>query len=184
MSTTHRITPALWLVGACAAALVAGCSSSSGTPAAASGPPACTSSGKNAYDTYGTTAFLAVNASIFANVGTEITKNSTKNLGTSFTLIGKGKPGTATADDAATFQTKLGNFLVYAYGGPSNDGASSTDLAAAHAGLGITMDQYNYFVSSIVVPALTTNGVKSEDVSSCFAPVLMDSSVVDAVVGQ
>jgi hypothetical protein len=191
MSTLPRtLMVALSLSGVCLAGLLAGCSSSSAPMETSSGgAPMCSSSGKNAFDTYGQEAFLAVNSAIFANVDAEMKANGTKNLGESFTLIGTGKPA-ATKDDLPTFQGKLGAFLVSAYGGPSSitvDGTTysgSADLTAAHTGLNITTDQYNYFVMNVVVPALTSSGVKTEDVSSCFAPVVTDPSVVSAIVGH
>jgi hypothetical protein len=205
-TTTTRMALATCLAGVClAGSVLTGCSSSSG-PAetqdaggkdapsgsdakSSGGAPLCTSSGKNAYETYGMAAFLTVDAAIFTNVGTELNKNGPKNLGDSFSLIGKGQPA-STKDDAAVFQAKLGAFLVAAYGGPSSimvDGTSysgNIDLVTAHTGLKITSDQYSYFVMSIVVPALTGSGVKSEDVMSCFAPVVLASAVEDAVVGH
>jgi hypothetical protein len=190
MSKTACITSAALILAASAVSLVTGCSSSSAPATSTSGPPLC-SSGKNAFDTYGATAFVAVNKSIFANVTSEVNKNGTKNLGDAFTLIGTGKPP-STTDDAATFEGKLAAFLVFAYGGPDSitytDGktydGSTINIKDAHAGLNITTDQYNYFVMSIVVPALTSNGVTSEDVSSCFAPVVTAASFVADVVGQ
>ena len=58
------------------------------------------------------------------------------------------------------------------------------NMTSAHAGLAITTDQYNYFISNIVVPALTSNGVPTGDVSSCFAPVVTDAAFVATIVGQ
>jgi hypothetical protein len=198
-TTTTRIALATCLAGVClAGSVLTGCSSSSGPAvtqdgggkdAPSGGAPLCTSSGKNAFATYGMAAFLTVDAAIFANVGTELNKNGPKNLGDSFSLIGKGKPA-STTDDATVFQAKLGAFLVAAYGGPSSIEVGGTtysgniDLVTAHTGLNITSDQYTYFVMSIVVPALTGSGVKSEDVMSCFAPVLLASAVEDSVVGH
>lgn len=150
----------------------------------------CTSSGKDAYDTYGLSAFVAVNDSIFANVNSEITANGTTNVGDSFTKIGTGNPP-STADDAATFKGELAAFLVWAYGGPSKitytDGKSyggPQDMVKAHTGLNITSNQYDYFVANIVVPALTSNGVPMSDVSSCFAPVLTDANFKASIVGH
>ena len=150
----------------------------------------CTSTGKDAFDTYGADAFVLVNESIFANVGTEMTANGTKNLGDSFTKIGSGMPA-STADDAPTFKGNLAAFLVYAYGGPTSitytDGKKYTgpqDMAESHAGLGITSDQYDYFISNAVVPALTSNGVTSDDVSSCFAPIVTDPAFKASIVGK
>lgn len=207
MSVTTMVR--LMLVGA-VVALGIGCGaatmgdSDAGTDAgqlAAKGPGAslkCDSSGKNAWDTYGVNAFVAVNESIFTNVNAESTANGTTNLGTSFTKIGSGTPA-STADSAATFKGKLAAFLVYAYGGPSSitytDNKTYTgpqDMVSAHAGLGITSAQYDYFVSNVVVPALTTNGVPHgtggasapDDVSSCFAPILLDAAFKASIVGK
>jgi hypothetical protein len=151
----------------------------------------CTSSSKNAYETYGQSAFFAVTAEIFTLVGQEISANGTKNLGTSFGLVGSGNPP-STTDDAAVFQGKLAAFLVWAYGGPSSitytdnnvyDGANQS-MVAAHTGLAITNDQYTYFLTNIVVPALTNKGVPMGDVSSCFAPVVSDATFVASIVGH
>ena len=168
------------------------CGSDSETTTA-KGPGAalkCTSSGKNAFDTFGTTAFVAVNEAIFANVGAEVAANGTTNLGDSFTKIGSGTPP-ATIDDAPTFKGKLAAFLVYAYGGPSSikytDGKTYSgvqDMVSAHIGLGITSGQYDYFVASVIVPALTSSGVGGADVSSCFAPIVTDPSFKASIVGH
>jgi hypothetical protein len=196
MSMTTWMTRASFLLVASAAALVSACSGSSGAadtepPAKTSGPPACKSSGKNAWETYGQKAFLAVNSSIFANVDAEMKANGTKNLGNSFNLVGSGKPP-ATHDSPADFEAELAAFLVYAYGGPSSitytDGrsysGSGIDIVYFHTGLNITTDQYDYFVMSIVVPALTSNGVPMDDVSSCFAPVVTAPAFVADIVGR
>jgi hypothetical protein len=160
---------------------------------AAKGPGAalkCTSSGKDAFDTYGASAFVAVNESIVSNVVAELTANGTSNLGDSFTKIGSGVPAT-TADDMATFKGKLAAFLVYAYGGPTSiaytDGKTYSGLqnmTAAHVGLGVTSDQYDYFIANQVVPALTDNGVPEGDVSSCFAPIVTDPTFKATIVGK
>ena len=80
---------------------------------------------------------------------------------------------------------------MYAYGGPTSitytDGLTyqgPQSMTESHAGLGITSDQYDYFVSNIVVPALTTNGVPTGDVTSCFAPVLTNAAFKASIVGQ
>jgi hypothetical protein len=183
----------------------AACSSnsSSGSPDAAGqlGPGAslkCDSSGKNAWETYGATAFVAVNESIFTNVTAEITANGTTNLGTPFTEVGTGTPAAA-SDDIATFKGKLAAFLVYAYGGPTSimytDGKTYQgvqDMTDAHTGFDITSAQFTYFVSNIVVPSLTGNGVphgsggsaSPNDVTSCFAPVVTDATFMASIVGH
>lgn len=150
----------------------------------------CASSGKNAFDTFGAAAFVAVNESIFTLVGTESATNGTTNLGDSFTKVGTGMPP-STTDKVATFKGKLAAFLVFAYGGPSSitytDGktyAGPQDMTAAHVGLNITSDQYDYFIGSVVVPALTSNGVSGADVSSCFAPIVTDAAFKASIVGK
>jgi hypothetical protein len=177
-------------------AAMQGCGSDSNsgdaTPAT-KGPGAalkCTSTGKDAFDTYGADAFVAVNEAIVANVLAELDKNGTTNLGVSFTKIGTGMPA-STTDNTATFKGKLAAFLVYAYGGPTSimytDGVTYSglqDMASAHAGLAITSDQYDYFISNAVVPALTGSGVTTADVSSCFAPIVTDASFKASIVGK
>jgi hypothetical protein len=90
--------------------------------------------------------------------------------------------------------------LVWAYGGPNSivytDGktyvGNDEDMVAAHTGLNITSAQYTYFLTNIVVPALTSNGVKNgtggaaspDDVGTCFAPVLTATAFVASIVGH
>jgi hypothetical protein len=166
-----------------------GCNDTTSTPGAAS-TLQCTSSGKNAYDTYGLNAFVAVNKQIIQNVGSEMSANGTANLGTAFTKIGSGNPP-STSDNAQTFEGSLAAFLVFTYGGPYQityvDGVNyfgPQDMPSAHAGLNITSSQYDYFVNDIIVPALTTKGVTMADVSSCFAPALTSASFKASIVGQ
>ena len=146
--------------------------------------------GQNAFATYGTNAFVAVNEQIFTNVNGELTANGTANLGTAFTKIGSGNPP-STADGLAAFKGNLAAFLVYTYGGPSiityTDNVTyygPQDMSQSHAGLGIASSQYDYFVSSVVVPALTAKGVSSGDISACFAPPLLDAGFKASIVGQ
>ena len=169
--------------------------------AASVGPGAalkCDSSGQNAFDTYGAAAFVAVNEAIFAKVQSEIAANGTTNLGTALTKIGSGTPPT-TKDDAQTFKGKLAAFLVWAYGGPAmityTDNKSYVgpqDMTLAHQGFNITNMQYDYFVANIIVPALTGSGVKHgaggaadpNDVTSCFAPVVVNPAFKATIVGD
>jgi hypothetical protein len=151
---------------------------------------ACDSSGKNAFDTYGVNAFVVVNKKIFANVGAEMKANGAKNLGDSFTKVGSGNPP-STADDGATFEGSLAAFLVYVYGGPAKityvDGKiydGPQDMVEAHTGLQITSSQFDYFVADIVVPALKRSGVAPSDISSCFAPPLLDPKFKSSIVGH
>jgi hypothetical protein len=150
----------------------------------------CTSSGKDAWDTYGATAFVAVNEAIFTNVNSEITAHGTANLGDSFTKIGSGNPP-STADDLAAFKGNLAAFLVYAYGGPTSimytDGktyAGVQNMVVAHTGLAVTGAQYDYFIANVVVPALTGSGVPQGDVASCFAPIVTDAAFKASIVGH
>lgn len=174
---------------------IQGCGSDSDgmeTPAT-KGPGAalkCTSSGKDAFDTYGATAFVTVNKAIVAKVGAELMANGEANLGNSFGKVGSGNPP-STKDDFATFEGKLAAFLVFAYGGPTSitytDGKTYDgvqDMVAAHAGLAITSDQYDYFIMNQVVPALTESGVTADDVSSCFAPIVVDPAFKASIVGK
>jgi hypothetical protein len=170
------------LVGLSVAVL--GCGGDDDAKAPTTGPGAalkCTSSGKNAWETYGVTAFVAVNEKIFELVGAELTANGSKNVGDSF----------AGVDDFPTFKGRLAAFLVFVYGGPTSiqytDGKTYDgvqDMKAAHAGMGITSAQYDYFVANVVVPALTGNGVPAGDVSSCFAPPVVDAAFKASIVGQ
>jgi hypothetical protein len=188
-------------VAVLALAGLAACGGDDAPPMTQAAPGAalkCDSSGKNAWETYGADAFVAVNESIFEHVMTELNANGTANLGDSFTKIGSGNPA-STADDAPTFKGNLAAFLVYAYGGPEDitytDGKSyhgPQDMVESHMGLGITSAQYDYFVANVIVPALTDNGVPAgaggaadpNDVASCFAPVVLDPAFKASIVGQ
>lgn len=145
----------------------------------------CQSSGKNAFETYGAEAFVAVNEQIFTNVVAELGANGPSNVGTSFNA--------PAADPArlAHFKGDLAAFLVFAYGGPTKitytDGKTyegPQDMVEAHKGLAITNAQYDYFVTNIVVPALTSKGVPGADVSSCFAPIIVDPAFKASIVGK
>lgn len=186
MTTSSLLSTALSL----SALLVAACGGSDSTSEAPGASLKCDSSGKNAFDTYGASAFVAVNEAIFANVGAELQANGTANLGDSFGKIGTGNPP-ATADDGPAFKGNLAAFLVYAYGGPDHitytDGVEYSgpqDMVEAHTGLAITSAQYDYFVANIIVPALTASGVPAGDVSSCFAPVVADPAFKATIVGH
>ncbi|MEJ7601381.1 MAG: hypothetical protein WKG01_25990 [Kofleriaceae bacterium] len=150
----------------------------------------CPSSGRNAFDTYGVAAFVAVNEEIFTLVLADLDANGTTNLGDSFTKIGTGIPP-STSDDLATFKGKLAAFLVWAYGGPASitytDGkpyVGPQDMVIAHTGLGITSAQYDFFVANIIVPALTNKGVTGDDLAMCFAPVVTAPTFKATMVGK
>jgi hypothetical protein len=184
-----------WMLLAC----VASCGGDDGA-SETTGPGAslkCQSSGKNAFETYGSAGFVAVNEEIFTLVTAEITANGTTNLGDSFGKVGTGVPASA-SDDLPTFKGKLAAFLVFAYGGPTKitytDGKTydgPQDMVEAHTGLGITSAQYDYFVTNIIVPALIGKGVKHgagtaadpDDVASCFAPIVTNAAFKASIVG-
>jgi truncated hemoglobin YjbI len=84
------------------------------------------------------------------------------------------------ADDVQRVEANLLDFLVMVYGGPDNYRGKS--MRDAHAGLKITTDQYNAFLSMVVVPALTDAGVTQEDIGQCFAPPLTDPAFVADIV--
>ncbi|MCU0701272.1 MAG: hypothetical protein MUC96_32580 [Myxococcaceae bacterium] len=108
------------------------------------------------YAKYGMAAFTAVNNSII----TKAVAAPTASVGTSFQGLSQ--------QQAATLTTNLGAFLVVAYGGPNT--YQGKTMLAAHQGLNITEAQYDYFISNVVVPALSENGVPTADIMNCFAP--------------
>ena len=173
----------LFLIASLSIPLIA-CGGDDDAEEPATGPGAslkCTSSGKNAWETYGATAFVAVNEKIFELVTAELTANGAANVGDSFSAV----------TDFPNFKGRLAAFLVFVYGGPTSieytDGKTYDgvqDMRAAHAGMGITSAQYDYFVVNVVVPALTSSGVPMGDVSSCFAPPVVDASFKASIVGQ
>ena len=81
--------------------------------------------------------------------------------------------------------------MVYAYGGPEEitytDGKKykgPQNMVNEHQGMGITNDQYDCFVTNIVVPALTAKVVTSADVTSCFVPIVTDPAFKASIVGK
>jgi hypothetical protein len=126
------------------------------------------------FEKYGAEAFLAVRDSIVAKA----LAAPTDKLGDSFQAFA----ASATEDRVALFQDHLAAFLVMVYGGPND--YSGRDMRAAHAGLGITSDQYDYFITEVVVPALSENGVPSDDISKCFAPPVTDPAFKASIVDQ
>ena len=149
----------------------------SGTPVADSGPEMvdsgpeeCTSA---MFEKYGETAFLAVNDSIIANA----VAAPTSEVGTSFQDL-----AAAGEERVEEFRGNLAAFLVMVYGGPAN--YSGPSMEDAHAGLAITSDQYDYFVTEVVVPSLAENGVPTSDIQNCFAPPVVDPDFKASIVGQ
>jgi hypothetical protein len=126
------------------------------------------------FDKYGEAAFIAVRDSIVSRA----LAAPTDQLGDSFQSFA----GSATPAQLQIFQDHLAAFLVMVYGGP--DDYSGRDMASAHAGLGITSDQYDYFIAEVVVPALSDNGVPADDISDCFAPPVTDAAFKASIVGK
>jgi hypothetical protein len=126
------------------------------------------------FDKYGESAFIAVRDSIVAKA----LAAPTDQLGDSFQAFA----GSATPAQLEVFQDHLAAFLVMVYGGPEN--YTGRSMESAHAGLDITTDQYDYFITEVVVPALAENGVPSEDISDCFAPPVTDPAFKASIVGQ
>lgn len=86
----------------------------------------------------------------------------------------------AAAVDA--FKASLANFITDAYG--CTEGAyTGPTMEAAHAGLGITQEEYDAFIG-IIVGVLTDNSVPEDDITLCFAPPLVDPAFVATIVGQ
>jgi hypothetical protein len=133
-------------------------------------PPASCSS--QMFSKYGADAFLAVNDSIIDKA----VAAPTSAVGTSFQEL-TAQP----AERVAEFRANLAAFLVAVYGGP--DDYEGPTMEEAHEGLAITSEQYDYFVASVVVPALADNGVPTSDIEDCFAPPVTDpafkSSIID-----
>jgi hypothetical protein len=181
-------------------ALAVGCSDDPSTsPAPSTAPGAtlrCASSGKNAYATYGQAAFFTITKNVLAHVGTELSSNGEANLGDSIPNAGTGTLP-SNHDDGKTFEGKVAAYFVWAYGGPEQitytDGVTydgPQDMTAAHVGMNITGAQYDYFVASIVAPALIDSGIQhgagggADDIATCFAPVVADATYKAAMVGK
>lgn len=162
-----------------------------GTDAGGGGAPLCTSSGKNAFDTYQMAGFSAVVSNVALNVEADLQgSDGLTNLGDSFTKAGSAANGSDYADGTDVFLNKLTAFLIFAYGGPSTTVIGGTtfdgniDMVAAHTGMNITSAQYDYFITNDVVPALVASHVGSDDISSCFAPVVTNASFKASIVGH
>ncbi len=91
-------------------------------------------------------------------------------------LVAEGGP----AVDA--FKASLTAFISDVYGCTTGSYAGPS-MEAAHAGMGITQEDYDAFVG-IIVDVLRTNGVVEDDINLCFAPPLVDPAFVATIVGQ
>lgn len=86
----------------------------------------------------------------------------------------------ATPARQAEFGAHLLSFLESAYG--STVPYTGPAMTPAHAGLEITIAQYQYFINSVVVPALQKVGVEADDISKCFAPTVLHKDFVKTTV--
>jgi truncated hemoglobin YjbI len=115
---------------------------------------------KTMFEKYGAAGFTAVNDKIIAKA----LAAPTASVGTSFQ--GLSDP------QKTTLKNNLAAFLVQAYGGPANYTGKS--MTAAHTGLNITEAQYDYFITEVVVPALSESGVTMDDITNGFAPAVTE----------
>lgn len=157
----------LWILTLAAALPLAACGGDDGTP-----DPTASCAG-DMFDRYGLEAFSAVNDRIIDLA----VAAPTSMLGTSFQDL-----AAQPTERVEQFRTNLANFLVMVYGGPDN--YTGPSMEAAHSGLGITSDQYDFFVAEVVVPALADSGVPTEDIEDCFAPPVTDPGFKASIVTQ
>lgn len=92
-------------------------------------------------------------------------------------LVAKG------ADAVAAFKTSLANFIAVAYGCAEASTYTGPDMPTAHAGMGITSQQYDDFIG-LIAGVLEADGVPASDVTACFAPPLTADSFESTIVGQ
>lgn len=125
------------------------------------------------FEKYGAAGFAAVTDNILTNIGTVSAMNPSP-IGDSFKGL--------TTQEVATVEANLEDLLIQVYGGPQN--YTGRDMTTAHTGLGITSAQYDAFIGMVVVPALTTAGVPSADITNCFAPPVTDATFKASIVGK
>lgn len=133
-------------------------------------PNACSN---KMYAKYGDAGFQAVNN----NIAKLALAAPASKLGSSFQT----KIAQASKDRQTQFAEHLLLFLETAYG-RTDKTYDGPGMVPAHAGLAITIAQYQYFINDVVVPALKTAGVAPEDISACFAPVVLDAGFVATTV--
>lgn len=92
-------------------------------------------------------------------------------------------PLVAEGDEAvAAFKESLTFFISDAYG--CSDGLyTGPSMEAAHAGMGITQEEYDSFIV-LIAGVLSDAGVPDEDISQCFAPPLVDPAFANTIIGQ
>lgn len=132
-------------------------------------PAACS---PTMYAKYGDAGFTVVNGKI---AGLALGAPTDK-LGDTFQT----KIANANDTRKAEFGAHLLSFLENAYGNPN--AYVGPGMVESHAHLAITVAQYQYFISDVVVPALTASGVSNDDITNCFAPTVMNKDFVKTVV--
>ncbi len=80
------------------------------------------------------------------------------------------------------FKASLTAFISDAYG-CSTGTYTGPSMEAAHAGLDITQQEYDDFIT-LIAGVLSDAGVPDDDISLCFAPPLVDPAFVSTIVGQ
>lgn len=91
-------------------------------------------------------------------------------------LVAEGQP----AVDA--FKLSLANFISDAYGCTSG-AYTGPSMEAAHAGQGITQEDYDAFIG-LIAGVLAGAGVPESDITLCFAPPLVDPAFAATIIGQ
>lgn len=142
------------LIAACTLFFTVGCGPMTGTDAGVDAGP------QTMFAKYGAAGFTAVNNKIISKA----LAAPTASVGTSFQGLSDAQK--------MTLSNNLAAFLIQAYGGPAN--YAGRTMTAAHTGLNITEAQYDYFISDVVVPALSESGVTMEDITNGFAPAVTE----------
>ena len=124
------------------------------------------------YTKYGA-GFVAVRDSIV----TKALAAPTASIGTSFQTLAQ-----SSSTKVETFKKNLADFLIKVYSGGTTDNYTGTSMQVAHANLKITGAQYDYFITSVVVPALTDNGVTDEEDLAAFAAPVTDPAFKASIV--
>jgi hypothetical protein len=125
------------------------------------------------YEKYTHTGFQSVNN----NIAQIALAAPTDKLGDTFQT----KIAQASTARQTQFTENLLTFLETAFG-RTDIAYTGPGMVPAHANLGITIAQYKYFITDVVVPALKKAGVDESDISNCFAPAVFNTDFVATVV--
>lgn len=82
----------------------------------------------------------------------------------------------------SAFETNLADFISDAYG-CSTGLYTGPDMATAHAGMGITQQEYDDFIT-LIAGVLSGDGVTDDDINYCFAPALTDTTFEASIIGK